>query len=83
VLAPHPERLNLIPEQRAVVEILAEDLVAAVDEANLEPADGASEGSSDPLISAAIQADFFFRQRYGHQAWVRLQHQTALQLSGY
>lgn len=82
VLAPYPSRLDLTPEQRAVVELLAADFADAVGD----------PGSDKPTVDspfaervrvATSEADFIFRQRYGHHAWVQLQIQTTHQLNGY
>ncbi len=82
VLAPDPSRVDLTPEQRVAVELMAEDFADAV---GVPDADQPAPDSpfAQRVRAATSETDFLFRQRYGHQAWVRLQAQTVHQLNGY
>jgi len=82
VLALDTSRLDLTPEQRAVVELLAADFADAVGEPDSDkPA--VDSPFAQRVRAATSEADFIFRQRYGHHTWVQLQMQTTHQLNGY
>ena len=77
VLAPWPDLLVLPAAQLATVERLAEQVAATIGEP--DPTDPAFAARADLALAAA---DFEFRLRHGHRAWVQLQLQAAQQFAG-